>query len=50
MESCVPMPYYGVVLTMLWFPESPFDSQVHSEDESEYRYEESSWRWLDPNE
>jgi len=49
-ESCVPMPYYDVVLTMLWFPESPFDSQGDSEDESEYRYEESSWRWLDPKE
>jgi hypothetical protein len=50
MESCVRMSYYDVVLTMLWFPESPFDSQGDSEDESEYRYEESSWRWLDPKE
>jgi Zn-dependent peptidase ImmA (M78 family) len=50
MESCMPMPYYDVVLTILWFPESPFNIQGHSEDESEYRYEESSWRWLDPKE
>lgn len=48
-ESCVPMPYYGVVLTMLWFPEPPFDIQCPSEDNDKYRYryEENSWRWRD---
>jgi Zn-dependent peptidase ImmA (M78 family) len=51
-ESCVPMPYYGVVLTMLWFPEYPFDSQDYSDDDEEYRYEadENTWRWRDPEE
>ncbi len=50
-ESCVPMVYYGVVLTMLWFPEPPFDIQGPSEDDDdEYRYEESSWRWREPDE
>jgi Zn-dependent peptidase ImmA (M78 family) len=51
-ESCVPMPYYGVVLTMLWFPETPLNSRDYSDDddEEEYRYEadENTWRWRDP--
>ncbi len=49
-ESCVPMVYYGVVLTILWFPEPPFDINGSSDDNDEYRYEESSWRWRDPEE
>jgi Zn-dependent peptidase ImmA (M78 family) len=51
-ESCVPMPYYGVVLTMLWFPAAPFDSQDYSDADDEYRYEadENTWRWRDPEE
>lgn len=51
-ESCVPMIYYGVVLTMLWFPEPPFDVQGPSEDDAEYRYEadKNAWRWRDPEE
>lgn len=43
-ESCVPMPDYGVVLTLLWFPDLPFDMEK-AEDDEEYRYEESAWRW-----
>jgi IrrE N-terminal-like domain len=48
-ESCVPMPDYGVVLTLLWFPEPPFDMEVMEKDD-DYRYEESAWRWRDPDE
>ena len=49
-ESCVPMIYYGVVLTMLWFPEPPLDNRDSGEDNFEHRYEESSWRWREPEE
>jgi Zn-dependent peptidase ImmA (M78 family) len=52
-ESCVPMPDYGVVLTILWFPDPPFDISGYSdEDNEEYRYEEdeNTWRWRDPEE
>lgn len=48
-ESCVPMPDYGVVLTLLWFAESPFDMEVAEKDD-DYRYEKSDWRWRDPEE
>jgi Zn-dependent peptidase ImmA (M78 family) len=48
MESCLPMPYYGVVLTILWFPEPPLGNQPSDKEEDEYRYEESPWRWLEP--
>ncbi len=51
-ESCVPMPDYGVVLTMLWFPDPPFDSSVYGDEDEEYRYEtdKNTWRWRNPEE
>lgn len=49
-ESCVPMPDYDVVLTMLWFPEPPLDTSGYSDAEEESRYEESPWRWRDRDE
>ena len=47
-ESCIPMPKYGVALTLLWFVES-HDGE-DKEDRQEHRYEESSWKWIDPKE
>jgi len=51
-ESCVPMPDYGVVLTMLWFSEPPYDTSGYGEEDEEYRYEadNNTWRWRDPEE
>ncbi|MBI4825773.1 MAG: ImmA/IrrE family metallo-endopeptidase [Nitrospirae bacterium] len=49
-ESCVPMIDYGVVLTMLWFPEPPYDNSGYCDEDKEHRYEESSWKWQDPKE
>ena len=50
MESCLPMPYYDVVLTIIWFPDPSFDSSGYGDIEKERRYEESPWRWADPDE
>jgi len=51
-ESCVPMPEYGVVLTMLWFPNPPFDTSGYGDEDEEYRYESdpNTWRWRDKEE
>lgn len=46
-ESCVPMPDYGVILTMLWFAEPPYDRENAFYDSSERRYEQNPWRWHD---
>ncbi len=46
-ESCVPMPDYGVILTMLWFPVPPYDREGSFEGSSERKYEQSPWRWHD---
>jgi hypothetical protein len=51
MESCLPMPYYDMVLTVIWLTDPPFDSSGYDGDsEKEFRYEESPWRWSDPKE
>ena len=44
------MPYYNMVLTVIWIPDPPFDSSGYGDSEKEHRYEESSWRWSDPKE
>ena len=48
-ESCVPMFDYGVILTMIWFHDPPFDTSGYGDDYKEYRYEESPWRWRGPD-
>jgi Zn-dependent peptidase ImmA (M78 family) len=48
-ESCVPMFDYGVILTMIWFHDPPFDTSSYGDDDNEYRYEESPWRWRYPH-
>ncbi len=45
-ESCLPIPKYAIVLTMLWFDEFDIDKY---EDDREYRYEEDNWKWRDPD-
>jgi Zn-dependent peptidase ImmA (M78 family) len=46
-ECCIPIPKYGDVLTILWFVDL-YINEEDTEEEEEYRYEESTWKWRDP--
>ncbi len=40
-ESCLPLPEYKTILTLLWF----FDVIAEDDDDYEERYEEKEWKW-----